>query len=442
MSRHLYTLVFAAGLVLMAPVFAVRALRHKKYLGSLGERFGAARVGGSDRPTLWFHAVSVGETLAVEPLVRAVVAALPDWRVVLSTTTATGQRVAAERFPDLEVLTFPLDLPFAVDRAIDRVGPSVVCLVETEIWPNFLAACRRRGVRVALVNGRLSDNSYRGYRRARGLLAPVLGDVDLFLMQSEADAERIRRLGARDERVEVAGNLKYDVDREALEGRLAERRAAVEAAFALPDPRPLVVAGSTAPGEEAMLVEALAVVRAAPGLDAARLLVAPRHPERFDEVARLVTARGLAVSRRSAPEASEDADVLLLDSIGELATVYAHADVVFVGGSLVPRGGHNIIEPALYARPILVGPHTENFRQIVSDFRAAEAVEQLEAGAGGRELGAAICRLLGDAQAALRMGERAGAVLDENRGATARMLERVRGLAGQAAVAATSQGRP
>src|SRR5215203_4583724 len=131
----------------MAPVFAVRALRHKKYLGSLGERFGATRVGASDRPTLWFHAVSVGETLAVEPLVRAVVAALPAWRVVLSTTTATGQRVARERFPDLEVLTFPLDLPFAVERTLDRVRPSVVCLVETEIWPNFLSACRRRGAR-------------------------------------------------------------------------------------------------------------------------------------------------------------------------------------------------------------------------------------------------------------------------------------------------------
>jgi 3-deoxy-D-manno-octulosonic-acid transferase len=441
-SRHLYTLVFAAGLILMAPVFAVRALRHKKYLGSLGERFGAVRVGASDVPTLWFHAVSVGETLAVEPLVRAVVGALPGWRVVLSTTTATGQRVARERFPELEVLTFPLDLPFAVERVLDRVRPSVVCLVETEIWPNFLAACRRRGVRVALVNGRLSDGSYRGYHRVRALLARVLGDVDVFLMQSEADADRIRRLGARTDRVEVAGNLKYDVDREALEARLAERRAAVEEAFALPDTRPLVVAGSTAPGEEAMLAEALASVRSRPGLEATRLLVAPRHPERFDEVARLLESLGLTVLRRSAPSSRTDADVLLLDSIGELATVYAHADVVFVGGSLVPKGGHNIIEPALYSRPIVVGPHTENFRQIVSDFRASEAVEQLPPGAGGRELADAIGRLLGDPRAARRMGERASAVLDENRGATARMLERVCALAAAADAAAAARSRP
>lgn len=442
MSRHLYTLVFAAGLVLMAPVFAVRALRHKKYLGSLGERFGAARVDASDRPTLWFHAVSVGETLAVEPLVRAVVAALPNWRVVLSTTTATGQRVARERFHDLEVLTFPLDLPFAVERTLDRVRPSVVCLVETEIWPNFLAACRQRGVRVALVNGRLSDNSYRGYHRVRRLLAPVLADIELFLMQSDADADRIGRLGARKDSVEVSGNLKYDVDREALDARLDERRAAVEAAFALPDRRPLVVAGSTAPGEEAALADALDVVRAQPGLEATRLLVAPRHPERFDDVARLFASRGLSVCRRSTAGADAGAEVLLLDSIGELATVYAHADVVFVGGSLVPKGGHNIIEPALYARPIIVGPHTDNFRQIVADFLAADAVVQLTAGAGGRELGSAIARILGDSEHARRMGERAVAVLDGNRGATARMLERVCGLASAVDVGAAARSRP
>ena len=430
MIRHLYTLVFAAGLVLMGPVFAVRAVRHKKYLGSLRERFGAVGVGPADRPTLWFHAVSVGETLAVEPLVRAAVEALPGWRVVLSTTTATGQRVARERFPDLEVFTFPLDLPFAVSRALDRVRPAAVCLVETEIWPNFLAACRRRGVRVALVNGRLSDNSFRGYRRAGRLLAPVLAGVDLFLMQSEADAERIRALGAEPARVVVAGNLKYDVDREALEARLSERRAGVERDLGLPDPRPLVVAGSTAPGEEAMIAEALAELRTRPGLAGTRVLVAPRHPERFDDAARAFEAHGFAVARRSRPAGAAEADVLLLDTIGELAAVYAHADVVFVGGSLVPRGGHNILEPALYERAVVVGPHTENFRQIVGDFRAAGAVEQLAAGAGARELADALGRLLADAAEARRMGERASGVLDANRGATARSLDHVRTLAG------------
>jgi 3-deoxy-D-manno-octulosonic-acid transferase len=306
----------------------------------------------------------------------------------------------------------------------------MVCLVETEIWPNFLAACRRRGVRVALVNGRLSDNSYRGYHRVRALLAPVLGGVDAFLMQSEADADRIRRLGAHKDRVEVAGNLKYDVDRDALEARLADRRAAVETAFVLPDTRPLVVAGSTAPGEEAMLAEALATVRARPGLEATRLLVAPRHPERFDEVARLFESLGLTVLRRSMPGPATDADVLLLDSIGELATVYAHADAVFVGGSLVPRGGHNIIEPALYAKPVVVGPHTENFRQVVADFEAAGAVVRLGPDAGARELADALGRLLESPEEARRTGERGAAVLEANRGAAERTLERVASIAG------------
>src|SRR6185369_15990275 len=195
-----------------------------KYIGSLRERLGHVRVEASDRRTLWIHAVSVGETLAVEPLVRAAVECFSDWRIVVSTTTSTGQRVARERFPELEVLYFPLDLPYVVGRALDRVRPTAVCLVETEIWPNFLAACRRRGIRVAVVNGRLSDRSFRGYRRARGLLHGVLDDVAAFLMQSEADADRIRRLGASAARVVVTGNMKYDVDRDGLEARLSDRR--------------------------------------------------------------------------------------------------------------------------------------------------------------------------------------------------------------------------
>lgn len=425
MIRLVYTTVLVAGLLLMTPVFVYRALRHRKYLGSLGERFGGIAVGPSERPTLWIHAVSVGETLAVEPFVRAAVDRLQEWRVVVSTTTATGQQVARDRFPGLEVFYFPLDLPGAVDRAIDRVRPSAVCLVETEIWPNFIAACRRRQISVAMINGRLSDRSFRGYARVRSLLASVLQDVSLFLMQSEADADRIRLLGAPADRVEVAGNLKYDVDRAGLEARLAPRRAAVEAAFELPDARPLAVAGSTAPGEEDALARALAIVRRREGLDGARLLVAPRHPERFDEAAGIFEAHDLRVARRSRPEDASAADVLLLDSIGELATVYAHADVVFVGGSLVPRGGHNILEPALYARPIVVGPHTENFRQIVSDFVAAGAVVQLAAGAGAEELARAIGDLLADRSGAARMGDRGLDVLEANRGATTRMLDRV-----------------
>lgn len=432
--RGLYTGVLAGGLVALAPVFAFKALRHGKYLGSLRERFGRVRVAAAPGRTLWIHAVSVGETLAAEPLVRAAARRLPGWRVVVSTTTATGQRVAAERFPDLDVFYFPLDLPGAVAAALERVRPDAVCLVETEIWPNFLAGCRRRRVPVAVVNGRLSDGSFRGYRRAGPLLRPVLDGVGLFLMQSEGDAERIRALGARPERVSVAGNLKYDVDREELEARLAPKRRAAEEALGLPDPRPLVVAGSTAPGEEAVLAEALALVRREPGLETTRLLVAPRHPERFDEAAQVFERAGLAVARRSRPAGALEADVLLLDTIGELAALYAHASAVFVGGSIAPRGGHNVIEPALYARPVVVGPHTENFRQIVGDFVSAGAVVQLprEAadGRGGELLGKALIDLLSSPERAAAVGERAFGVLVANRGATERTLEGVARLAG------------
>ena len=432
--RGLYTGVLAGGLLVLAPVFVYKAVRHGKYLGNLRERLGRVRLAPATERTLWIHAVSVGEALAAEPLVRAAAGRLAGWRVVVSTTTATGQRVAAERFPDLDVFFFPLDLPGAVSAAIDRVRPDAVCLVETEIWPNFLAACQRRGVPVAVVNGRLSDASFRGYRRAGALLRPVLDGVGLFLMQSEGDADRIRRLGARPERVSVAGNLKYDVDRGALEARLAPKRRAAEEALGLPDRRPLVVAGSTAPGEEEVLAAALARIRRAPGLEATRLLVAPRHPERFDEAARVFETAGLAVSRRSRPNGARGADVLLLDTIGDLAALYVHATAVFVGGSIAPRGGHNIIEPALYGRPVVVGPHTENFRQIVGDFAAAGAVVQLPSeaadGRGAELLADALVDLLANPERAQELGARGLAVLVANQGATERTLAGIARLAG------------
>jgi 3-deoxy-D-manno-octulosonic-acid transferase len=430
--RALYTFVFVLGLAVMTPVFAVKAARHRKYLGSLRQRLGGVRFEADARPVLWVHAVSVGEVLAVEPLVRALVADRPDWRVVVSTTTATGQRLARERFPALDVIYFPLDLPSAVERSLAKLSPRAVCIAETEIWPNFLAACGRKGIPVALVNGRLSDRSFRRYKLAGKLLTSVLDDVALFLMQSEEDAERILALGAKPDRVAVAGNLKYDVDRDELEARLAPRREAVEEALGLPYSGPLVVAGSTTSGEEALLAEALLILRERQGLERARLLVAPRHPERFDEAARVLENAGLSIARRSAPrrDALDSADCLLLDSIGELAAVYAHADTVFVGGSLVPRGGHNIIEPALYARAIVVGPHTENFRQIVADFAAVGAVRQLPAvaanGSGAALLAVALGDLLAKPEVARAMGERGAAVLEANRGATLRVLERLR----------------
>ncbi len=423
--RHLYTLVFVVGLIVLSPVFVFRAVRRRKYVGSIRERLGSVSVPPATGRTLWVHAVSVGETVAVEPFVMAAIAELEGWRVVLSTTTATGQRVARERFPDLPVFYFPLDLPFAAGRALDRVRPDAVCVVETEIWPNFLRQCRRRRIPVMLVNGRLSDRSARGYGHLGRLLAPILDDFSGFFMQSTSDAARIVELGAPEARVRVTGNLKYDVDREALELRLRTRRAEVAAAFGLPDPRPLVVAGSTGAGEEAMLADALRSLRCDATLSETRLLVAPRHPERFDDAERAFVDAGFRVARRTRPDTDRSADVLLLDSIGELAAVYEFADVVFVGGSLVPSGGHNILEPALFGRPIVVGPHTENFRQIVEAFRDEQAVVQLESGATSESLAREIANLLRDRSAASAMGERARLLVDANRGATRRTLDLV-----------------
>ena len=434
--RALYTTTLVVGLVLLAPVFLVRGLRHKKYLGNLRERFGDVDPKTGDRPVLMVHAVSVGEVLAAEPLLKAVGDELQGWQVVLSTTTATGQALARNRFPELEVLYFPLDLPFAVRKTLDRVKPSAVCVVETEIWPNFLAECDRRGIPVALVNGRISDRSYQRYRRVGRLLRPVLDGFAFMTMQSESDLARILRLGAPADRASVAGNLKYDVDLESFEARMRDRRIAVDAALALPDDRPLIVAGSTVDGEEALVAQALKVIRRHPGLENARLLIAPRHPERFDQAVALIEAEGLVTTRRSDPRDPGRADVLVLDSIGELAALYAHADAVFVGGSLVARGGHNILEPALYRKPIVVGPHTENFRQIVEDFQSAGAVVQLDAAAVGSAsvdpLAEALAAILSDQSRAVELGEKAGKVMDANRGATTTTLSKLREMLGLA----------
>lgn len=430
MFRAVYTVLLVVGLFLMAPVLVFRAIRHRKYIGSLSERLGAPNIRPSKKPTLWIHAVSVGEVVAVEQFVREAVTAFPNWRVAVSTTTATGQKVARDRFPDLDVFYFPIDLPGPVSRAMSRIGPGVLCLVETEIWPNVLAACRKRRVPVAIVNGRLSDNSYRGYARLRWILRGVLAAVARFLMQSAADADRMKSLGADPTRVSVTGNMKYDLNIADFQARTASRRSDLASIFALDDERPLIVAGSTGPAEEAMLIDALKELRGRVGLGDTRMMIAPRHPERFDEVARLLAASGLGFVRRSDAGSqfpANDAAILLLDSIGELAAAYSFATVAFVGGSLVPRGGHSILEPALFGRPIVVGPHTENFRQVVSDFLAAGAVVQLDhADANANGLARAFESLLTDEKRRRLLGASAAAVLDANRGATMRTIAAIR----------------
>lgn len=423
----LYSLALSLTFALLLPYFLYQAIRFGKYKESFRERLGRLpeQVHGDGSPTLWIHAVSVGEFIAALPLIEGLKRRFPDHAMVVSTTTVTGQQLARERLAtdgsQPRVFYFPFDWAFAVRRALKHVKPTAVIILETELWPNFLRECRQEAVPTVIANGRISPGSHRRYLSVRRLISTVLGDVCLMLMQSKGDSERALSLGARSERVKVCGNLKYDVLEPAIEGQFfvdphAALAAALDRQLNLSATRRLVVAGSTAAGEEQILIEALKQLRSDPRLSDTRCVIAPRRPERFDEVAAQLADSGLSFARRSQRSAAAiNADVVLLDTIGELAAIYRFATVVFVGGSLAPRGGHNVIEPAVYARPIIVGPHTENFRQIVEDFKSAEALVQVSDPA---DLAHQLARLLSDHCEAEAMGNRARGLLIASRGAT------------------------
>ena len=414
----LYSILLTAGFVLALPWFLWKGRSTGKYLRNLRERLGRLPVYlnvDGDR-SIWIHAVSVGEVLAARPLVPALRERFPGHRIFLSTTTLTGNAVAKKSIRGVDGLLYaPFDFPHPVRKALDVLNPSLLVLVETEIWPNLVHEARRRGTRVALVNGRISPRSFPRYLRARSFLRPVLSEIDLFLMQGEPHGERIRVLGAPEERVLVTGNLKFDA---VVPERLPERLVRLLQGGA--SPRPLWVAGSTVGGEEELVLSAFHRVRER--VPQARLLVAPRHPERFAAVPPLVEAAGFRCLRRSSldPIAWRDGEVLLLDSLGELAQVYALASVVFVGGSLVPSGGHNILEPAVAGKAVVVGPHMENFQEIADQFRTEGAMVQV---ASPDELAREVSALFLDEGRRRFLGERARDLVGRNRGAVSRTTE-------------------
>jgi 3-deoxy-D-manno-octulosonic-acid transferase len=298
--------------------------------------------------------------------------------------------------------------------------------MESELWLNFLSECEERGIPVIVANGRISDRSFPRSRKFGFFVRRLYGKVTLATMQSQVDAERAVELGAPRERVVVTGNLKFEIGDTGEQQRIAEKSRPLDEIFA-PGSAPLVIAGSTCEGEEEIVLAAFGQLRSENGFEQVRLLVAPRHPERFDAVARLIESSRLDYARRSKPgQGSDRSAVILLDSVGELAALYRFASVVFVGGSLVPKGGHNILEPAVYAKPIIVGPHMENFREIAREFLRRDALLQLR-GKDERELTAALrdalIRLLSDRKLAGTLGSNARAAIDENRGATARTVE-------------------
>jgi 3-deoxy-D-manno-octulosonic-acid transferase len=421
----IYSLLLAVGFLILLPRFLYDAFRHGKYVAGFRERLGTLSP-ASGQPLIWIHCVSVGETQAARPLVLELKKQLPDRRIAISTTTLTGQSLAREIFKhDAEkIFYFPFDWRWSVRRTLKALRPQAVLIMETELWPGFLRECERQQIPVAVLNGRLSERSFRRYRLFRGFMSHVLRGVSLAIMQTEADANRLRSLGIAAEKVHVSGSLKFDAGTLPLNDTLT---AELRQRFGFTEGAPLIVAASTHAPEERIVLEGFKrlIAISAP---AARLLIAPRHPERFAEVAALLGASCLSSARRSAPPKETDttAKVILLDTIGELQSVYSLATVVFVGGSIARTGGHNILEPAAVGACILTGAHTYNFREIVEEFVRNEAIIQLRAMPDSDttlELEKLFAALLADRQRRKALGERARQVVNQNRGATERTMK-------------------
>lgn len=435
MVLFFYNLALLAVLILGLPFWLWRIATTEKYRDGILERLGWVRHGRGGhfkgknyyrqlqeikRPLIWIHAVSVGEVLAVSRLVKTLDVALPEYFVAISTTTQTGQKLARERFGSNRVFYSPLDFPWAVRAYLNAIQPTILILAETEFWPNLLNGCFHRGIPVVVVNARISDRSWPRYRALRGLWEPFLSRLSMILAQSELDAERLKAIGCAPERVRIAGNLKFDV-------RAGSESEAVRLLRQQTEGMRLLIAGSTLEGEESTLLEAWPKLLAAdPSLI---LVLAPRHPERFAAVASLLDTAGHAWSRRSdwnnqPVQPFHPGYIVLLDTIGELASIYSLASVAFIGGSLIPAGGHNPLEPAQFGVPIAMGPNYENFRAMVDDLRTHNAIQIVDKA----QLAAALIDLLHNRAAAEAMGARAREVFERQSGATARSVEAIRAL--------------
>jgi 3-deoxy-D-manno-octulosonic-acid transferase len=427
MAFALYDLLLLLVAAALIPWYLLRRVLGLRSRSGLRERFGLyaperlAAING--RPVIWIHAVSVGETRAAIPLLKGLRQAWPEHALVLTNVTETGHEVATT-IPEIDLcLFFPLDLSLVISRVLARLQPTLIVIVETEIWPNLIRAAARRQIPLALVNGRISDRSYPRYLGWKALLAPLLQQVRLFCMQSEVDSERMIALGARPESVVSSGNLKFDMPMNLAEADpvvLRER-------FRLPPDLPIWVCGSTHEGEETALLQSYRTLLEE-GAELA-LVLAPRHPPRVPAVAELLAARSFPYRRRSqlttASPLLAAGEVLLVDTLGELLPLYAASDLVFVGGSLVPTGGHNLLEAALVGRPVIFGPYMHNFREISQLVLAAGAGSQVQS---AEELPALITRYLQEPQRGQEQGAAGHQLIAIHSGATARTVALLRGL--------------
>ena len=424
-----YSLIYSIAFVLMLPVFF---LRREKYAAGFRERLGNYPQKNDTRRSIWLHCVSVGEVNAARPLIENILRNYPGFRLVISTTTKTGQDMARNIFGEkADVIYFPFDFKLSVRKALQAFNPSLILLMETEIWPRFITEAKLFGAKVAIVNGRLSQRSADRYSYIKPFIKRILSRIDLALMQAEPDADRIIKLGMNTAKTTVTGNLKFDIvlENSELADTLRER-------FAITKQRPLIIAASTHEPEEEWLIEAFAEFFLEPSQVRPRLMIAPRHPERFDRVVDIVSSLGtgkfslypkLKLARRSADEQPSDAaaDIILLDSIGELRYVYELAEIVFVGGSLIPHGGQNILEPAAAGKAIITGPYTHNFADAVRVFLANKALIQIPENRPEHivdDIFLELSELLEDPEERERFGANAAAVMKANRGATTKTL--------------------
>jgi 3-deoxy-D-manno-octulosonic-acid transferase len=363
-------------------------------------------------PVIWVHAVSVGETIAAAPMVRRLLERNPDATILMTAMTDTGLAQAQKMFGNqVQYAYVPYDTPGSVRRFLARVQPRILVIMETEIWPNLISQTRKARVPIFLINARLSERSARGYERVRGLARPIMQSISWVAAQAEQDAARFRRIGVSADNIAVTGSVKFDVD---IEPRVREQAQQLKAQFG---GRPVWIAGSTHDGENIQLLEAHRQLLAT--LPSALLIIVPRHPERFDGVAKAVTEEGFILARRSLEDSPAKAQVYLGDTMGELMMLYGASDLAFIGGSLIERGGHNPLEPAAWGIAVVSGPHVFNFGSIYERLQEHAGVTIVNS---AQELGDYLARLLGDQQALHESGQRALAVVESNRGALDRVV--------------------